>query len=78
MIEAISKGLNQKLPMIKLGPPARHSRVLGLWFVLLVLYFMLLPSAADIPERGLELSASGSHTMDVVSSHRPTISALRR
>ena len=78
MIDAISKGLNQKLPMIKVAPPARPSRAFGLWLALLVLYVLLLPSAADTPDHGIGLSASASHTVNVVSSHRPYISALRR
>ena len=78
MIDAISKGLNQKLPIIKLGPPARPSRAFGLWLALLVLYFLLLPTAANTPDRGAGNSANDGHRVHVVSSHGHYASVLLR
>ncbi len=58
MIDTLSKGLNQKPAMIKGRPPVTPSRAFALWLALLFLYFLLLPSAAETPERGAEMSAS--------------------
>ena len=58
MIDTLSKGLNQKPAMIKGLPPVTPSRAFALWLALLFLYFLLLPSAAETPERGAEMSAS--------------------
>jgi hypothetical protein len=58
MIHTLSKGLNQKPAMIKGLPPVAPSRAFALWLALLFLYFLLLPSAAETPERGAEISAS--------------------
>ena len=78
MIDALSKGLNQKPAMVKGVLPATPSRAFALWLVLLFLYFLLLPSAAETPDRGAEYSASDSHTVNVVSWHRDDASAPRR
>ncbi len=78
MIGALSKGLNQKPAMIKGVFPATPFRAFALWLVLLFLYFLLLPSAAETLDRGAEYSASDSHTVNVVSWHRDDASAPRR
>jgi len=56
MIQALSKGLNQKPAMIKGTPPVTPSRAFALWLALLLLYFLLLPSAAQTPNRDGEIS----------------------
>ena len=58
MIDTLSKGLNQKPAMIKGLPPVTPSRAFALWLALLFLYFLLLPSAAETPERGAEMSSN--------------------
>ena len=49
MTHALSKGLNQKSAMRKSPSPVAPSRGFALWLALLVLYFLLLPSAAETP-----------------------------
>lgn len=56
MINAVSKGLTQKPAVIKGGPPVTRSRAFALWLALLVLYFLILPSAADTPDPRGKLS----------------------
>lgn len=51
MTHALTKGLNQKPAMIKGVSPVTPSRGFALWLALLVLYFLLLPSAAETPHR---------------------------
>lgn len=43
----MSKGLTQKSAVIKGGPGVAPSRAFALWLALLILYFLLLPTAAD-------------------------------
>jgi hypothetical protein len=57
MINAVSKGLTQKPAVIKGGPPVTRSRAFALWLALLVLYFLILPSAAETPDSSGKLSA---------------------
>jgi hypothetical protein len=57
MINAVTKGLTQKAAVIKAGPPVTRSRAFALWLALLVLYFLLLPTAADTPDPRVQLSA---------------------
>ena len=78
MIDALSKGLNQKPAMIKGVPPATPYRAFVLWLALLFLYFLLLPTAAETPDSGAGYSASDSHTVNVVSWHRDDAWAPRR
>jgi hypothetical protein len=52
MFEAIDKSLDQKHARIKAALPVTPTRGFALWLALLLLYFLLLPSAADTPERG--------------------------
>jgi len=51
MTHALTKGLNQKPAMTKGASPVTPSRGFALWLALLVLYFLLLPSAAETPHR---------------------------
>ena len=57
--------------MIKGPPPVSPSRAFALWLVLLLLYFLLLPSAAKSPERGVEMSASANLTLSQTVSAVP-------
>ncbi|TDJ20931.1 MAG: hypothetical protein E2O65_01155 [Gammaproteobacteria bacterium] len=79
MIDTLSKGLNHKPVMIKGLPPVAPSRAFALWLALLCLYFLLLPTAATTPARGVELSASAnqslSQTVSVGSRYRQHASA---
>ena len=47
MIETVEISLDQKSAGIKATPAPAPSRGFALWVVLLLLYFMLLPSAAE-------------------------------
>lgn len=78
MIDALSKGLNQKPAMIKGMPPVTPSRAFALWLVLLVLYFLILPSAAESPQRESLISLGGEQTMSVAPPHRQHTPARRR
>ncbi len=51
MTHALTKGLNQKPAMITGVSLVTPSRGFALWLALLVLYFLLLPSAAQTPHR---------------------------
>lgn len=62
MIDAVSKGLTQKSAVIKGVPPVTRSRAFALWLALLVLYFLLLPTAAHTPDPGGDLSPMGPPT----------------
>ena len=78
MIHALSKGLNQKHAMIKGVVPVTPSRAFALWLALLVLYFMLLPSAAQTPLRAVEISAKDAHTVSIAPGHRAETPARHR
>jgi hypothetical protein len=82
MIDALSKGLNQKPAMVKGVPPVTPSRAFALWLVLLFLYFLLLPTAAETPDRDAESAARAnqkvSQTPSVAPSYRHETSARRR
>lgn len=52
MVDVVSKGLAQETAVIKGTPPVTRSRAFALWLALLVLYFLLLPTAADTPDPG--------------------------
>lgn len=82
MIHTLSKGLNQKPAMIKGLPPVAPSRAFALWLALLFLYFLLLPTAAKTPERGVEVSASAdqklSQTVGVGPRYRLDAPASRQ
>ena len=78
MFDAIIKDLDQKTVVIKGVPPATRSRAFALWLALLVLYFLLLPTAAETPDRGAGISSSGAQAMSVVSGHPRYASASRR
>ena len=71
MIDAVSKGLTQNTAVIKAAPPVTRSRAFALWLALLVLYFLLVPTAADTPDAGTDLSAAARHTITVPSGSRP-------
>lgn len=49
MLEVIAKPLDQKSARIKAALPVTPSRGFALWLVLLLLYCLLLPSAAETP-----------------------------
>jgi len=51
MTHALTKDSTQKPTMIKGASPVTPSRGFALWLALLVLYFLLLPSAAETPHR---------------------------
>ena len=51
MTHALTKGLNQNPALIKGASPVTPSRGFALWLALLVLYFLLLPGAAETPHR---------------------------
>ncbi len=65
------------IPFLRV-PPATPSGVFALWLVLLFLYILLLPTAADTPDRGAGIPASDGHAVNVVSRHRDYASAPRR
>jgi len=46
--------------MIKGTPPVTPARAFALWLALLLLYFLLLPSAAQMPNRDAEFSTSAA------------------
>ncbi len=77
MIDTLSKGLNQNPATIKGAPPATPFRAFALWLALLFLYLLLLPTTADTPGREAGISASDSHTANVVSRRRDYASAPR-
>jgi hypothetical protein len=82
MIHTLSKGLNQKPAMIKGLAPVAPSRAFALWLALLFLYFLLLPTAAKTPARGVEVSASAvqelSQTASVLPRYRLDAPASRQ
>lgn len=49
MLEAIDKPLDHKSARIKGALPVTPSRGFALWLALLLLYFLILPTAADTP-----------------------------
>lgn len=59
MINAVNKGLTQNPAVIKAAAPVTRSRASVLWLALLVLYFLLLPTAADTPSADTDLSPAG-------------------
>ena len=71
MIDVLTKGLNQKPAMFKGLPPATPSRAFALWLALLLLYFLLLPSAAQTPGRDAEISTSTVPSPASVSHYVP-------
>lgn len=78
MIDAIIKDLDQKPVVIKGTPPATRSRAFALWLALLILYFLLLPTAADSPDSGAGAAASDAPAMSFAPGHRYHVSASRR
>lgn len=58
MFEAIDKSLDQKHAGIKGALPVTPTRGFALWLALLLLYFLLLPTAADTAERGAPARAA--------------------
>lgn len=62
MIDALSKGLNQKPAMIKGRPPVSPSRGFALWLALLFLYSLLLPGVAQTPGRDAGFTASAAQS----------------
>ena len=69
MINALSKGLNQKPAMFKGLPPATPSKAFALWLALLLLYFLLLPSAAQTPVRSPDLAVSSVQSESPVTPY---------
>ncbi len=72
MIDTLSRGLTQKPAMIKGLPPVTPSRVFALWLALLMLYFLLLPTAAETPKGGVEMSPGANQKFS------QTVSVARR
>ena len=54
---------------IKGLPAPKPSRAFALWLALLFLYFMLLPTAAEVQERGVEAQATQSPTVAPASRY---------
>lgn len=71
MVDAVSKGLAQDSVVIKGTPPVTRSRAFALWLALLILYFLLLPTAADTPEPGARPAAASGHVAGPVSARHP-------
>ena len=78
MLDAIIKDLDQKPVLIKAAPPATRSRAFALWLALLVLYFLLLPTAAETPDRGATKAPEDPRATTFVSGHRHYASVSRR
>lgn len=78
MIDALSKGLNQKSPMIKGVPQVTPSRAFALWLALLFLYFLLLPSAAETPRPDSEFSVAGKPSLSMAPRFRQYASPRQR
>lgn len=58
MIETTHQSLDQKPAGIKVAPASAASRAFVLWMALLLLYFLILPSAAESgPPAGLTAGA---------------------
>lgn len=71
MIDAITKDLDQKAVVIKGVPPATRSRAFALWLALLILYFLLLPTAAETPARDdTQVSASDAPVASMAPGYR--------
>ena len=62
MVDVVSKGLAQESAVIKGTPPVTRSRAFALWLALLVLYFLLLPTAADTPGPGAGPAAASEQS----------------
>jgi hypothetical protein len=77
MIDALSKGLNQKHAMIKGAPPVTPSRAFALWLALLLLYFLLLPSAAETSKLETGFSVSSEQTVSDAPRFRQQTPAAR-
>lgn len=71
MTHALSKGLNQKSAMRKSPSPVAPSRGFALWLALLVLYFLLLPSAAETPGDDRAFSERPDQKIDQTVSIAP-------
>ncbi len=71
MMQALSKGVNQKPAIIKGVSPAIPSRAFALWLALLFLYFLLLPSAAETPRHGAAFFASTGQNMNQTPGAAP-------
>lgn len=78
MIDAILKDLDQKPIVIKAAPPATRSRAFALWLALLVLYFLLLPTAAEMPGGGAGNWAGEAPAMSSAPELRHRASASHR
>ena len=70
MIDTLSKGLNQKPAMVKGVFRATPSRAFALWLALLLLYFLLLPSAAETPGRVAEMAAGNDQSVSLAPRYR--------
>jgi hypothetical protein len=70
MIDATIKELDQKAAVIKGVTPASRSRALALWIALLILYFLLLPTAAETPGGDAQVSSSEAQAARVAPAHR--------
>jgi hypothetical protein len=78
MIDAIFKDLDQKPVLIKAAPRASRSRAFALWLALLVLYVLLLPSAAETTASGAGISSSEAPALGFVGPQRLDAVDVRR
>jgi hypothetical protein len=78
MIDALTKGLNQKPAMIKGAPPVTPSRAFALWLALLFLYVLLLPSAAETPEQGPAVSLLAEQSVSAAPLYRDDAATRER
>jgi hypothetical protein len=78
MIDAILKDLDQKPALIKAAPRASRSRAFALWLALLVLYVLLLPSAAETTATGAGISTSDAPALGFVDVQRHDAVDVRR
>lgn len=58
---------SQNAAAIKSVRPAKPSRAFALWLALLFLYFLLLPTAAETPDRDAVVSVGESHAVNRAS-----------
>jgi hypothetical protein len=77
MIDAILKDLDQKPVVIKAVPRASRSRAFALWLALLVLYVLLLPSAAETPDGGAGISTGDAPAAGFVLRHHQGVADAR-
>lgn len=66
---SLMKFSSQNAAVINGAPTAKPSRAFALWLALLLLYFLLLPTAADTPKRDAQASASEIPAVSLAPRH---------